>query len=227
MLKKSNKVHLEGLLENLEPIGTSNGFSYALAGMATLHERPGAVKESSPSERYAKIHHELRIVAGKGSEEALELLSKTYEACRKKGEPYSCCVDGHLFSDGNESYVVCKLDDLKHLDKISTSGNNRVNINGDVVSTSYTNETATIRLRTDEGVFNTFVLRRQNQSSWDMVADGKISKGDSLSISGPLLSNRMTDGKKTIRFCQVSPRVIKKLPIALDNTIKKKGSISL
>ena len=226
MLKKNNKVHLDGVLEGFELVGATDDHSFALASLVTLHARPGVSVEAPQSERYAKIHHELRIVSNSGNVDALDSFSKAFGEARSKGVPYPCSVDGHLFSDGNETYVVCGVDDLKRIDRIKTSGNNRVNITGEVVSTSHTNETATIRLKTDEGTISSFIFRRQNQSNWDMVVDGKVSKGDSLSIIGPLLSNRMTDGKKVLRFCQVSPHLIQKLNLEKSVT-RKKGAFAL
>ena len=226
MLKKNN-VHLEGVLEAFQVVGETAGRSFALASVVTLHARPGSAATMRPSERFSKIHHELRVVAGKGKEQMLGMLSSAFEATRTEGSVFSCAVDGHLFSDGTESYIVCDMKNLKRVDRVKTSGNNRADILGEVVSTAHTGETATIKLRTDDGgIFSSLILRRQNQQCWDMVVDGKIVKGDKLSLSGPLLSNRETDGNNVIRSCQVSPHFIEKQRMEKSVT-KKKGSVAL
>ena len=211
MVKKNNSVHLEGALEAFQLLGEKDGSVLAWASVVTLHVKPGMPENTPPSQLYKRMHHEVRVVAGKGKSDLLQSLSSGFQFSSESGEVFPCSVDGYLYSDGNESFVVCGADNIRRSDLVKTNGNNRVNILGEVVSTSYTDETATIRLKTDEGVLTSFISRRQNQASWDMVVDGNISKGDSLSITGPLLSTRQTsDGKRYVRTCMVSPHLLQK-----------------
>ena len=198
-------------MEAFRVVGEKDGTSYAWASVVTLHVKPGMQENTPPSQLYKRVHHEVRVVADKEKAGLLESLASGFQFSSESGEVFACSVDGYLYSDGNESFVVCEADNMRRSDLVKTNGNNRVNILGEVVSTSYTDETATIRLKTDEGVLTSFISRRQNQANWDMVVDGNISKGDSLSITGPLLSTSETsDGKRYVRTCMVSPHLLQK-----------------
>lgn len=211
MLKKNNTVHLDGVLEAFQVLKESEKGSLAWASVVTLHPKPGMPENTPPADRYNRIHHEVRVIAHKGGADGLRSFSDGLQCASEAGEAFPCSVDGYLFSDGNESYVVCDAEDLRRIDFVKTNGNNRVNISGEVVSTSFTDETARVVIKTDEGEIASFISRRQNQAAWDMVVDGDLSKGDMLSISGPLHSVRQTsDGKSHVRTCMVSPHVMQK-----------------
>jgi len=226
MVKKNNSVHLEGVLEGFQFPVSKDGVFCARASVVTLHPRSGVDGVGKPSEVYEKLHHEVRII---GDEKNFALLSSIHDdflACKNEnGSLLPCRVDGFLLSNGEESFVVCQAKSFSRNDMIKTNGNNRVNITGEVVSTSYTNETAQIRFKTDEGVLDSFVSRRVSQDIWDMVADGKLNKGDVVSMSGPLLSNVMSDGEKRIRTCMVSPQILQKQKV--NRLSSKKGSVTL
>lgn len=209
MLKKYNSVHLDGVLVAFQMLGERQGMQMAWASVMTLHPKAGVQEGASPSDMYLKMQHDVRITAGPKEADLLRSIEEGFKFASDSGEVFPCSVDGSLYSDGVESFVGCRADNLRRNHLVKTNGNNRVYILGEVISTSYTDETARIVLRTDEGELSSFIARRQNQACWDMVVDGKIAKGALLSVSGPLLSAKQTsDGKNYLRSCMVTPHVL-------------------
>lgn len=224
-MSKNNNIHLDGILEAFAIVDGNDKRCLASASVITLHAKPDMPEGTSPSELYDRLHHDIEVVAKPSDRNKLEVMGRAFAESKEKGSVFPCSLDGFLFSDGSESFVVCKAEDFRKTDTVKTSANNRVNIVGVVSSFTYTDETADIKIKTDEGIFSTFISRRENLPVWEMVSNGKIAKGDTLVLSGPLLSRRMTDGKTVLRSCMLSPHVFQKQK--LEHKIPRKGGPSV
>ena len=219
-----NVVHLDGILESLQVVSATEKETYAWASFVTLHARSGMVNRGvSPSELYEKMRHDIRVIAtGEDSAKRLKELSGQVADARKDAKIFSCELDGHIVSNGEGSFVYCKADYIKPTETIKTNGNNRVIISGEVVSTSFTNESATIKVKTDQGVVDNHFLRKSSLETWDLVSRGSIRKGESITFHGPLVSMGMTNGNTVRKYCMVTPTLVQRTP-SLTEKRRKSG----
>lgn len=224
-MKKNNQVRLDGILKALKIAKQEDNLSVALATVVTLHPRDGVSSSELPSALYENVEHNVQIIDKSASGRRLAALSSDFSSLSASKELFACSLDGFLYCDGRDSYVVCDVADIKRTEKVRTSANNSVSLAGSVVSTSFSGESASIRLKTDEGVIDTFIVRKDSQAFWEMVSSGKVKRNDIVSVSGPLLSGKMTDGDRTINTCMVCPHVLQMQ--RLDKKINRKSGATL
>lgn len=216
-MKKVNSVQLDGLVESCRIVGELSGRTVAKLSVVTLHPNGSAGVASVPlSSQYDKFHHLVRVCASGETAKALALLEKELRTERAAGEVdlmslHPCSVSGVLRFGPDGDALVDVLDGGFSLtDRVKTRDNNLVRITGNVLSVSFTDESARLQVGTDEGPVSVFFPKSLNRSGWDAVSAGKLSKGDMLTLSGPLVVSEYTDGKKDIRTCMLTPHAIHK-----------------
>lgn len=213
-MKKINSVHLEGMVESCQGVGSVMGktaFRLSIVTLAPKEKRfPAQVVQE-----YEKTRHSVRVVADEKSVERLRALERELKVERASGNvelaiPHPCIVDGMLRSLNGENFVDVPGDGFSLTEKTRIKGNNIVRIGGKVTDVSYTDESVLISVSTDETVVTSHFTRRFNQAGWDAVASRKIAKGDAVLLSGPMLNMTFTDGKKNFKRTMVSPHLMQK-----------------
>lgn len=219
-MKTLNSVRLEGFVETCRIVGQVEGKTVAKLSVITLHPKdadpPAEVPQASL--RYEKIRHMARVVAA-GKTAAL---LGSIEERLKDGVPgesfFPCRVEGCLCSEGMENFVHVPAGGFTLVEKVPTVDNNEARITGKVASVSYTDRTAKLSVQTAQGTVSVFILKGSDIAAWNSVAEGRIAKGDAVSLSGPLLSGEYTDGSRRVCASVVTPHVLSKLELKKEKT---------
>lgn len=219
-LKSDNSVHLDGMVESCRIVGQFKGKSVAKLSVITLHPKAdlSASDELTPSKRFDKMRHVVRVVAAGDLAQSLRSLETSLKVERAVGSAetadlHPCSVDGYIASQDGENFIESREGGFRLTEKVKTKENNVAHVSGRVESVVYSNESARILVSTKEGDINSFFPKSLNRSGWDAIAEGRIKKGDVVSMSGPLIAGEFTDGKKTLRTYMVTPHVIQKLSL--------------
>ena len=228
---KNNSVHLDGFLEGFRVLSRYKDRAVAWASVVTLHPKSmdadiDSVGSFLPSEKYHKLHHQVQIVSGKEDMYKLDSLQDGFRLVRDGGSLYPCGLDGFLSSEGNDTFVVCNVADFRKLSEVMTNDNNLLSLTGEVVYAAAAGDKAKVSIKNDRCTIDSLISRKAQPDFWEMVAFGKISKGDTLQVSGPLLSGRFTaNGKDTVNVCTVSPRKME--VVSRGQKISRKGGQSI
>lgn len=215
MEKEVNRVHLEGILEAFQILGKNNDKVVAWASVVTLHPKKFAFGEkATASERFDLIHHDVRVVGRETDMEKLEGFSASLDSMKNTSALLPCSVDGVLSSEGKDTFVLCWVDNLQKSDLVKTNDNNRVEFSGRVLSVSESGNSALMTVSAGNGNCEVVSFIPRSSEAWSLIHSGKIKRGDTVSLSGPLLSCNFTDGKKNMRIAMVSPHSVKKLDIS-------------
>lgn len=212
-MKNNNSVHLEGVVESCKLAGEVSGKTVAKLSVITLHPKEGIDAGASPSQKYERYRHMVRLVMDGEGVAVVKSLERELAMEKASSQPdiaslHPCIIEGTLRSQDGENFVEASNEGFSLTDRVRTRDNNVAHIVGKVISTSYTDESARIRVATAEGVVNSFFPRSVNQAGWEAVSSGKLKKGDVVSMDGPMLSAEFSDGKKTLRTYMVTPHHI-------------------
>lgn len=218
-MKNENSVHLDGLVESCRFLGDipERKLTVAKLSIVTLHPNSPSRLGSSPtpSEQFDRIHHLVRVVADADLLSELQSLSRELNLERASGKPelsqlHPCSIDGHLCTVDGETFVEANPGGFTFTEKVGTTLNNVAKVSGNVVSVSFTDESARVNLGLGPVVVSSFFSKESNRSGWDAVASGKLKRGDVVSMSGPLISSEFSNGLKKIRTYFLNPHVIQK-----------------
>ena len=210
-MKKVNKVHLDGGVASCRVVPSPDGRAVAEVLLYTLY--PAGAESRFPSERYGKMYHRVRVVAGDGDGEAFSSV-RDLEARLKdgpSGRPECRSVDGELVSAGGVTFVECPLSSFRPSASLKVQDNNQVEISGSVVECSHTDRGASVTIEAGRGRVTTFISREINQGAWEMVSQGRLPKGEAVSRKGPMLTRDYTDGRTTLSATVVSVHEVRQL----------------
>ena len=223
-MRKVNSVRLEGALESCRTETGEGGLTVARLSVVTFHPRPGVSPDSKPSERFDREHHLVKVSASGEKAGQLRGLEEEFAASAPGVVPFRpCSANGRLQMQGDVMYVDCKGEGFELTERLRTEKNNRVQLMGEVLSTSYTDRTASVVVDTGDCQVRSFISRNINADAWQRVSSGALKRGDGVLLDGPLLSSRFTDGKKTLFMCMVSPHLMQKVNLRLE---RKKGELT-
>ncbi len=211
--KAVNNVHLEGVVEDCM--------------MATRRE------DSRPAARLSVVvcsladegtlqteRHKVFVICDGDSVSMLLSLEDSVRRSRaEEGRRAPCCrLDGYLRTIGSDTAVECLGTSIEICPMVSRdrNRNNRMDISGEILSTSFSNNTVRALLDTGVCQVTVFALRKDNQDFWDGVSSGEIVRGKGLSVKGRLISNDYRGPDRTIYESIVSPSAVKLVTLELD-----------
>lgn len=229
-MSKSNSVHLEGAVRSCY-LSEKDGQMLARLEVVTLHPNVNAKGENRTadvSSQYDRFPHLVFVKAAPLSQTAvaLEGLVREMRVEKASGQAslialHPCRVDGRLVSVDDELAVLAGGKGFSLSEKVPTKDNNVVSLVGNVVSSSFTDKTARIKVHFGSGMLESFVIRKNNPEVWEAVSQRLFRKGDRVAMSGSLISDLYTNGEKNIRSCMLGIRTAEKLTIS--KTVRKKG----
>lgn len=182
---------------------------------------------------YDLMYHNVRVTAtGDDVQKILDL----ERSCRERpNDPKVFELRGVLYEDDRVNRVECRAEDLVQARQFRTSGNNRAELVGSVLATTFSDLYATVSLDTgrfrdasgqEKVVVNTaYILRSEYPEAWEDVSKGKYKKGSVMSMSGPVHSGVYNDGRKRFVHMMVHPRVVEKVKMAQARKVNQGPSI--
>ena len=227
----SNIVHLEGPVDKCLTRDLDGGALLALIELSTASARKTAEGNRSFSN---VMFHRIEVLT-RNEEKANELRRIAQELRQEGADHPFLSVKGGLSVNSNGQVFVLADDrtgELKLVDKKDASFKNTVNISGKILQTSSNNAYAVATLAVAnamEGMpdvrIPVCIYHNDNPKQWTELSGGKIQKGQTMSVRGPLITRPYSDGEKTKSICSVN---IKKYEI-LDQIKKetKKSTMSV
>lgn len=198
-----NKVRLDGCVVGCKIVSDGPKRLVADLVFVTNYRRKETPGEAPASERLGSLKHPVRVVLN--SEDALsadlrELASResirTMEVFR---------LDGSLHQEAETGYVLVGRDGMRRTDAVTIGRNNRFEITGLVKSIGVTDESARVVVRCGRESLTSFVSKESCPKEFETIRSGKIRKGDVLSMRGPLVPQRFTDGKSNFVLLGLMP----------------------
>ena len=215
-MDKTNSVYLEGPIAGCHYVkdradgGLVAGFSFA-----TAIPNPDATADMKPSERIRELMiHRVRVVASALEASSLRSLAESYRG-KAALQPYEV-NGGVLLEEGGEAVVECRMADLRKAGAIKITGNNEMSLSGSIDSVSYTDRFARIILDTGVSKVSTFFPKKTFPNAWEMIANGSLKKGSLISAKGPLMSMKVTDGKRELLTAVVVPHHMEQIRLRED-----------
>ena len=210
--RTQNSVHLEGPVYSCVITNKEKPSNFTVADLelvtATRHKN-----EQGKMELVDKMYHRVRILATGEKAEKLINLEKEFEASRNAGTKAKAQVlslDGEITVGKNgQPYILAKEENVTFSDKISFK--NSLTLQGKVEKTVSNNHFATAILSTKTS-FDTKVLipmvvfNKDNPKGWADIASEKVHKGDTINISGPLVSAIYGNGEDSKYRCSVNAK---------------------
>ena len=185
-------------------------------------------KKDAPRERrkldvdYDWMYHSVRVSAtGDDVRKILDL----ERGCRERPvDPKVFELRGVLYEDDRMYRIDCLAGDLVPTRRFRPVGNNRAELVGSVLATSYTDLYAKVTLDTGrfrdasgnvKDIVNTvYINRSEFPEAWEDVSKGKYRAGSAMSMSGPVHSGEFNDGDKRLVCMMVQPRVVEKVKLS-------------
>ena len=212
-MKTYNSVHLEGFVETCRIAGELSGKTVSKLSVITLH--PKAVPDEGPaqgvSERYEKMRHMVRVVATGQLADEMRRLSRSLGTESDLEGLFPCRLDGQIASQGTDNFIDVRDGGFALVKSIATENNDTARVLGEVKSVSYTDRSAKLLVSAGDSLIHVVALRSESLAAWNSVAEGRVVKGDMVSLSGPVHSMEFTDGQRTVCAALVSPRQFEKL----------------
>lgn len=225
MMRHSNDVHLDGAVSRCQITGEKSGVVVARMTVFTLHPKAPDLSGYRPSEKFEKIFHHVRVAVRQDAADRLRTLD---ELSRSGGikDLHPVSLDGLLAVVDGSPVVDVRGEGLKFVDRLSNSENNHVTLSGRVNETTFTDKAATMVLDVDGMPVRVNVARSTNPKGWEDIKDHKVGKGDEVSLEGPLLSRRYTNGKETLFTCSVAARKLETVKLAKEER-RSRGGVSI
>ena len=220
-MEKNRNVYLEGMLTGIGMVDSQDGQLLAKAILRTAVPKKDAGADQPVLDRVAWMQHTLLLKCPADGEPFLRSLRDDISSGRK---PVFCSVNGRLAVASDRIVVTCPdaHENLKRKEMLKIRDNNRVEgLEGTVSSVTVSDNQAVIRLKTGSGIIPLTVFPGDSSDAWKMVKEGRVQRGNVLSVSGPLLSFPVSDGKRDMDVCVLSCRHIEKIRMA--KTVKKSG----
>ena len=220
-MEKNRNVYLEGMLTGIGIVPSADGHLLARATLRTAVPKTDAGEKQGVLERVAWMSHTVLLKCPAEGEPFLRSLCDDIRTGKK---PVFCSVNGRLDVVSDRIVVSCPdaHENLKRKEMLKIRDNNRVEgLEGTVSSVTVSDNQAVIRLKTGSGIIPLTTFPGDSSDTWKMVREGRIQRGNVLSVSGPLLSFPVSDGKRDMDVCVLSCRHIEKIRMA--KTVKKSG----
>lgn len=216
---KRNNIHLNGLVDSCKLVVDESGKEMAAIRFRTIHPRLDVPDTAKASERFEPFFHKVMVpVVASNREELVALVGQQDGSSLR---PYD--IDGVLSFHGGDAVVICPPGGMVRAEKVKTADNNVVSLAGRIRSVSAPGKFASLLVHTKEGDVRVIVSKDVNEAGWRMVSEGRIKKGDSVSLSGPLRTRMYTDGKSDMRSCSISARTLTELKLVKDVRQKTGG----
>lgn len=198
-MKQENSVELQGMLRSCEvsPF-VQDGNRFVRMHLVTLHPVPESERIGAmPSDAYTKMHHFIRMSVPDGGQgrfvELQDLLGKEKSAGKQEMHPVR--VKGTLGVDGERVFVACTPDGFSEEEKVLSGKNNKVLLTG-VIKSVGNRENARVKVSLPDGSeLPAFISKTVAPDAWAKFRNGKVKPGDTVLIQGPLVGDRVSDGK--------------------------------
>lgn len=213
----NSSAHLEGIINQMDIHGEKDGTISAWVVIGTMDM---IKKDADVTFGNAQLH--MVKVAGASGEEARSL----EELSRKDFGRERVCVtvDGTLkTAQGDVTFVLVSPKDFKITDHIQYKDNRKVALRGEIAATSVNDNYATMTVDLDGARVRVIMSRERQPKMWSDIAAGKIRKGDKVSASGTMRTQKFTDGGRTIIKMIVDARRSEKLTLTQKKTEARKN----
>lgn len=227
MMRHSNSVHLDGAVTWCRMTGEKDGVAVARLVMYTLHPKGPDLSGYKPSEKFDKVFHRVRWVAGGAEAQQLRDLDAESRKCGAVLDrlvPVS--LDGRFAVVDGHPAVEVRGPGLRFTDRVPNEDNNNVSLSGTVKETTYTDKVAKVLLDIDGLPMQVQISRSSNPKGWEAVSSKAIGKGDELTLEGPTMSSRYTNGKETFFTCSVFARELNVPKLAKDEK-RSRGGVTM
>lgn len=210
--KTQNTVHLEGPVYSCVITNKEKPSDYTVANLevvtATRHKT-----EDGEIEYKDKMYHHVRVIATGDKAERFKQLEKECKTERNAGikiKPIVLSLDGEIAVGKNgQPYVLASEENVTFSEKLKFKNN--MTIQGKVEKSISNNHFATALLSTQTSFGTTVIIpmvvfNKDNPKGWGDIASEKVRKGDTINITGPLISGIYGDGKDSKYRCSVNAR---------------------
>lgn len=234
-MEKTNSVWMNGIVrpDRFAVVHRTPALVVADFLFGTAVPKADAPRENRKLTDYELMFHNVRVTAaGDDVQKILDL----ERSCRERPkDPKVFELRGVLYEDDRVNRVECRAEDLVQTRQFRTSGNNKAELVGSVLATTFSDLYATVTLDTgrfrdasgqEKDVVNTaYILRSEFPEAWEAVSKGKYKKGSVMSMSGPVHSGFYNDGRERFVRMMVQPRVVEKVKMALARKVNQGPSI--
>ncbi len=225
-MKHSNNVHLDGAVDHCLITGEKNGFVVARMEVFTLTAKSPDLSGYRPAEKFEKSFHRVRVAVKQDAAEPLRALDAETRSGGIKGL-HTVSIDGSIAQVDGSPVIDVRGDGVRFTDKnLPNTDNNKVSLSGTVRETTFTDMSASMVLDVDKVPVRVRFLRSTNPKGWEDVKEHRIGKGDEVSLEGPLISRKFSDGKKELFDCSVAAKTVQLLKLAKEEK-RSKGGVSL
>ena len=223
----TNNIHLEGPVRSCTIVKKAKD-----AVLANLEVYTAAVTIDSDGKMSFKngmLHRVSTHATGENAKWLIELSLKKIDFTQDISKLDYVSVDGMITgNDINQQYVSVHDENFHVLDKFSIK--NRSQIEGVVMETNYNAAYAgaVLQCKGEAGkpVTVSFIISaKDNPRKYNDLCSGKVKKGDTLSIKGPLMSSMYSNGEDSFYRCSVNVNNYETL--AHKKTQKKKAETGM
>lgn len=216
-----NSVHLDAAVTSCRIIRPEGGAPEAEVFVVTVHPRLPAPEVDGERNDSYMLHYVRVPVTGAAGEFVASLARETENGGIRSMIP--CSVDGSLVSEEDSVYIRCADGGFAPADSLKTSGNNRVDIEGEVVSVSSTRESATLTVDSGGMRLTSHIARSVCPEAFAMVGSGKLVKGSRIALKGQLQSRIYIAGGRAARMAVILPVTVNALKRAVTRDVRPSG----
>jgi hypothetical protein len=218
-MEMTNSVTLDGAVRKCTIRRNDRGGTYAELQFQTFDPKPGVAKTEKFSERYTPQNFLVFVYSNRRDDPKLLELERV---CREQQDRFhTYAVSGRLMQRGENQDVYCNVSDLVKTDQMKAVDNRMGEFTGPVVETAYSDGAAKVVFDTGVCKLQADISKKLLPDEWKAVADRTFKKGDVITLSGPFLCQKETNGEKTRRTVTIVPRFMSQLN--LSKRLKKGG----
>lgn len=209
-MEKKPNVYLEGVVHGIGLAEPGDGSIIAKAVLRSVVPKVNGDRPLDMMEKMNVMDHQLLLKAGPKDAEFLRSMLQDVKEAEK---PVYCAVKGLLQNVDGQTMVLCPnvSENVSRIEKFSGSKSNAVSdVEGVVRSVASYGNLVDVRIDTEAGEMSV-MSSSDKLSELGLSGAHGLSKGDSVTVSGMLMSVPVTDGQKKKVRSFIFPRHMEKL----------------
>ena len=209
-MEKKPNVYLEGVVTGIGLAEPGDGSIIAKAVLRSVVPNVNGDRPLDMMEKMNVMDHQLLFKAGPKD---ADILRSVLEDVKSAGNPVLCAVKGRLQNVDGQTMVLCTdvAENVSRIEKLSGNKSNTVqDVEGTVKSVASYGNLVDIKMDMPSGELSV-MSSAERLSDMGFTGVRGLSKGDSISVSGMLMSVPVTDGQKKKVRSFIFPKHMEKL----------------
>ena len=212
-----NSVFLNGAVRSCDILSRDGGVTVASVLLYTLRPKPDAPPKVTSVEQCEQTAHRVRLVGKGGDASRIEELA---QVCSRPFDAHERVYDfrGVLKEKDGNNYVECEADGFSRSKILEIANNNEAQMVGTVVATTHSDRFATVLVDAGGTTVRAQFAKDAFKDAWDSVARGKVKKGSTVSLKGPMDTGFITEGTKRLFRVSLAPVTMENLRLTQRKT---------